>query len=209
MIYKARTAVLDLVRTFTTAYGKEDEGILTFDEVNTLRVAAYKLQKAEDSANPNVLDRLAKIEEERDPHQRFADDLHELIHGYHSDIYQWQRRGNQSPALLAMALLEDQLGPDGVGELIRKQFSPNSKYGEWWDCPQCDEWHAGFVGEDECRRCYGWGYINSNERPDYDEYEWSEKGRAALNRGESWTAEQGAEEQARLKAEEEAEEATA
>jgi len=192
-------------------YRITDGGVPSFeavleDEIGTFRAAQQHHNKLLKDLEMDVLDKLAAIKPdepvEEDEDEKFPKDLKAVFDNYYGDIARWERKdpGN-SKIVLALALLEDSgVDAEAIRDVITRALDPRSKYSDVWECPQCDDHSPGMVGEGVCRRCYAWGYVFGDE-PDSSEYDWTEAGRAALNRGEEWTPEQEAAEEARLKAE--------
>ena len=180
----------------------QSEAILS-EEIELLRGLQQQYSKLIKELSLDVLDKLATIkpDEEPDEHSKHPRNIREILGNYYGEVSVWERKPGNSKTALALAMLEEEgLDTDDIYNIIRKTMNPDSKYTDVWSCPQCDECNAGHVGDDECRRCIGWGYV-FGDKPDISEYDWSEKGRAAINRGEPWTPEQEAEEQARIQAE--------
>jgi hypothetical protein len=191
---------------------KDEESPLTKEEVGDLRALHHRLKKTAEALSLDVLDRLAVLaEKEEDPKRRdwsidaprkFPREIRALLDDYHGDIHRYFDRDDSDARLLAFAILEHRCDVETVevSETIRKLWEPDDKHGDVWSCPQCDDYEPGYVSHEECKRCYGWGYI-FGDRPPLDTYDWSEKGRQALNNGQEWTPEMEAEEEARLRAE--------
>lgn len=209
------TLSLTAYRLSAGPIGQSDDSVLPEDEAVELKSIVKRLDKLAKVMELDVLDKLAQIKEdearqrekEEDRFHWLGDDaqvlpreVKVLLTDYDGDISRYERSGG-SAVVLALGILQNEvLEPGEIYDLIHKHFNPDSKYSDWHTCPQCDDWNGGKVGDDLCRRCSGWGFLYG-EKPDDDEYDWSEKGRHALNRGETWTAEQEAEEQERLEAE--------
>jgi len=199
-------------RLNASSWSDADKSVLPADECDDFRAAMNRLKAVTTALGLDVLDKLAAIkpgEEDDDPYslktpKKFPEGLRRLIDDYYGDVYRWNRKGPHNSTLLALALLEQEdMDANDIGSIIEKTMRPDSKHGHVWTCPQCDDGSPGMVGTDRCRRCYGWGYI-FGDRPDDSEYDWTDKGRAALNLGEPWTKEQEDEEAARISAEEDA-----
>lgn len=174
------------------------------DEIGALRAVQRHCSKLLKDLEQGVLDKLASIksDEPEDEDERFPKDLKDVFDNYYGDVARWERRApNNSKVVLALAMLDDSgVDVDGIREFITKELDPRSNYSDVWDCPQCDDHNTGMIGEAKCRRCYGWGYV-FGDKPNADQYDWSERGRATLNSGEPWTREQEGAEQDRLKKE--------
>jgi hypothetical protein len=187
--------------------GDPEDSPLSREEVETYRTLMHRFEELTSGLSLDVLDRLATIksDEDDDPYEgvpkKFPENVRKMLGDYYSDIYRYSRTEKGHKAVLAFAILEDDgWAPEEIGELIEKNMRPDDKYTDVWPCPQCDPCTYGKIGEVDCNRCYAWGYV-FGEEPDLSEYDWTEKGRLALNRGETWTPEQEAEEEARLQAE--------
>jgi hypothetical protein len=205
---------LDMLLWRLVSLGDGAECALPSDEAEEVRALAHRFKQTVKILGRDVLDKLADLSEtepvKRESYPSFLDkfpkSIRDVIGGYYGDVYRWGRKEGNDQAVLALAMLEESEVLDAIeiGTLIEKKMRPDSKYGKVWTCPRCDDCNLGKIGSEDCRRCYGWGYV-FGEKPDDDQYDWTEKGRLALNRGEAWTPEQEAAEEARLKVEWDAE----
>lgn len=188
---------------------EEDKSPLSKDERDSLFSVVRRLRVLADGVKKGVLDRLADLDEDDNDglsfsqkNSRFPKAIRHLIGWFYGDIYQYESKGGDT-LTLAFALLEENgLGPSDITKIIEDNFEPDRRGSDCYRCPQCDDYNLGKVGKDLCKRCLGWGYVFGDE-PDISEYDWSEKGRAALNNGEVWTSEMEEAEQERLRAEDE------
>ena len=207
LIAKASQSLSVALSRLELLYGNEGTTALSLAEKEELQAVNYRLSRTARTLEKDVLDRLADLAKPEpkstypSPLDRYPRETRELIDGYHSDIYRWSRKDGNSKVELAFALLEDSdFEPEDIGQIIKKHLRPGEKYSDAYDCPQCDDYMLGKVGDALCKRCRGWGYVIGNE-PSIDEYDWSEKGRVTLNEGGTWTPEQETAEQARILAE--------
>jgi len=192
---------------------EENPSPLSSSERDDLASVRQRLLRANKHLSMDVLDRLAAIaaddkRKEKTPYytaiDRFPKAIRDMVADYYCDVYRFKNKGG-NPAVLAFAILEEycDFEPSDIGEIVKKYMSPDQSYHEVWTCPQCDDYGLGEVAGKPCKRCLGWGYV-FGKKPADDEYDWSEKGREALNEGREWTAEMEKAEQARLQAEWEA-----
>jgi len=200
---------LDMLLWRINSVRRDKESILAPDEDSEVQALAHRFKKAVKLIGRDVLDKLADLSDGKPERPSFLDKfpkgIRAVIGDYYGDVYRWGREEGNDQVVLALAMLEESevLDANGIGTLIEKKMRPDSKYGNVWTCPRCDSHNPGQIEKEQCRRCYGWGYV-FGDKPDDDQYDWTEKGRLALNRGEEWTPEQEAAEGARLKAEWEA-----
>lgn len=173
-----------------------DDCVLPAEELEEALNVKLRFRRLIESLGKDVLDRLADIRDEDDDWdpwglRKFPPELRFLLDDRTSDLERYTRGKDGACAEVAFALLEQEdWSPAEIGELIEKRFSPGRKGSCWWACPLCDEWEPGYIDKEECKRCYGWGFIRTEEEPDYESFPQSRKGRAALSNGQSWTDEQ-------------------
>lgn len=178
-----------------TGFKPHAECVLPEGELEEALNVKRRLQQLTKTLGKDVLDQLADIKQEGDDDPwgvaKFPKELRFLINDSLSDLERYTRGKDGACAEVAFALLEQEgWSPAEIGELIEKRFGPGRKGSCWWACPLCDEWEPGYIDKQECKRCYGWGFIRSEVEPDYASFPQSSKGRAALSNGAAWTAEQ-------------------
>lgn len=212
LLAKAEAKLSTALSRLNCLYHNNDENCPLSDEERISFQSVYhRLHKATELLSLDVLDRLAALSEEKDEDPTYAygvdrlpKEIRDLVRDYHGDIHRYTHRGGDARNLAFAMLEEADFEPEEIADIIKKHMNPDYKHGTVWTCPQCDEGDYGKIGNDYCNRCNGWGFLFSDNKPDDDEYDWSEKGRQALNRHEEWTPEQEKAEQERLRLEWEA-----
>ena len=173
-----------------------EQHALPEDEQQECRNVKDRLTRLVNRMEKDVLDQLADIGDEDDDGDDYYDTakyspyMRWMLDDHVSDVYRFTREFGGEPSILAFALLQqDGWDNEKIGELIRKECAPDSKYSRWHSCPLCDDHEPGYIDHKQCRNCYGWGYVHG-EKPDYGSYPESLKGRQAVHDGKPWTDEQ-------------------
>lgn len=171
---------------------------LSKEEFEELTAIRGRLRNLTSKLGLGTLEQLAEIADDPEgSDDLFPKYIARFLDGYHSDFSRFCRNHKRSDIMiLGFAILQaGGFERERIAELLRFcERGQYRHYGTIWICPRCDG-NGQFKTENRwqpetCKRCFGWGYVIQEKEPEADEYDRSDEGKRADNKGEPWTDEQ-------------------
>jgi hypothetical protein len=176
---------------------------LTEEEQEELSTIHARLRDLAAKLEHGPLERLAEIaDNEPTMESPFPKDIGNFLDHYHGDFTRFCKNHKTADVLtLGFAILQSGgYDEDRIREFLK--LCEKSRYSKVYECPRCDRYGVGEPSKAQpCKRCFGWGYVIQEKKPENAEYDLSTTGKIAANEGREWTEQDEENEQKRLEEE--------